>query len=151
MKKFFFLLFFISSFYSFSQNLSAYNDYRNYFQAFDNGEFRQIDYLPVKSFQVGGAAIAYVDNSNEFRIYSDEQKFDITYGGTLLYPAYASAPRIAGLTPLDDQLLGGLIMWIPGGLVLFGVISVIFFRWQSHGAEDSAASAQVDWRPAGGT
>ena len=75
----------------------------------------------------------------------------ITYGGTLLYPAYASAPRIAGLTPLDDQLLGGLTMWIPGGLVLFGVISVIFFRWQSHGAEDSAASAQVDWRPAGGT
>jgi putative membrane protein len=74
----------------------------------------------------------------------------ITYGGTLLYPAYAAAPRIAGLTPLDDQLLGGLIMWIPGGLVFFAVISVIFFKWQSHGAEDSAASAQVDWRPASG-
>jgi putative membrane protein len=75
----------------------------------------------------------------------------ITYGGTLLYPAYAAAPRIAGLTPLDDQLLGGLIMWIPGGLVFFAVISVIFFKWQSHGAEDSAASAQVDWRPATGS
>lgn len=73
----------------------------------------------------------------------------ITYGGTLLYPAYASAPRVMGLSPLDDQLLGGLIMWIPGGLIFFAVISVIFFRWQSHGAEDSAASAQVDWRPAG--
>jgi len=69
----------------------------------------------------------------------------ITYGGTLLYPAYAAAPRIAGLSPLQDQLLGGLIMWIPGGLVFFGVISVIFFRWQSHGGLDSAASAQVDW------
>jgi len=75
----------------------------------------------------------------------------ITYGGTLLYPAYASAPRIAGLSPLDDQMLGGLIMWIPGGLVLFGVISVIFFRWQAHGAEDSVASAQVNWRQAGTT
>ena len=74
----------------------------------------------------------------------------ITYGGTLLYPAYAAAPRIAGVTPLEDQLLGGLIMWIPGGLILFAVISVIFFRWQSHGAEDSVASAQVDWRPATG-
>ena len=72
----------------------------------------------------------------------------ITYGGTLLYPAYAAAPRIAGLSPLDDQLLGGLIMWIPGGLVFFAVITVIFFRWQAHGAEDTAASAQVDWRPA---
>jgi putative membrane protein len=74
----------------------------------------------------------------------------ITYGGTLLYPAYAAAPRIAGITPLEDQLIGGLIMWIPGGLVIFAVISVIFFRWQAHGAEDSAASAQVDWRPAAG-
>jgi putative membrane protein len=74
----------------------------------------------------------------------------ITYGGTLLYPAYAAAPRIAGITPLEDQLIGGLIMWIPGGLVIFGVISVIFFRWQARGAEDSAASAQVDWRPATG-
>ena len=72
----------------------------------------------------------------------------ITYGGTLLYPAYAAAPRIIRLSPLDDQLLGGLIMWIPGGLVFFAVITVIFFRWQSHGAEDSAASAQVDWQPA---
>jgi len=74
----------------------------------------------------------------------------ITYGGTLLYPAYASAPRIAGITPLEDQLLGGLIMWIPGGLVIVAVISVIFFRWQAHGAQDSSASAQVDWRRAGG-
>ena len=74
----------------------------------------------------------------------------ITYGGTLLYPAYAAAPRIVGITPLEDQLLGGLIMWIPGGLVIFAVISVIFFRWQLHGAEDSTASAQVDWRPATG-
>lgn len=74
----------------------------------------------------------------------------ITYGGTLLYPAYAAAPRIAGLTPLEDQLLGGLIMWIPGGLVLFAVISVIFFKWQARGAEDTAASAQVDWSPAAG-
>jgi len=75
----------------------------------------------------------------------------ITYSGNLLYPAYASAPRAFPLSPLEDQLLGGLIMWIPGGLVFFAVITVIFFRWQSHGAEDSEASAQVDWRPAAGT
>ena len=74
----------------------------------------------------------------------------ITYSQSLLYPAYSAAPRILGLTPMQDQLLGGLIMWIPGGLIFFGVITVIFFRWQSHGAEDSQASAQVDWRPATG-
>jgi putative membrane protein len=74
----------------------------------------------------------------------------ITYSQNLLYPGYSSAPRILGITPMEDQLIGGLIMWIPGGLVFIGVISVIFFRWQSHGAEDSVASAQVDWRPATG-
>jgi putative membrane protein len=75
----------------------------------------------------------------------------ITYSDNLLYPAYASAPRLWGITPMDDQLIGGLIMWIPGGLVFFAVISVIFFRWQARGAEDSVASAQVDWRPATGS
>ena len=72
----------------------------------------------------------------------------ITYSSSLLYPAYAAAPRILGILPLDDQLIGGLIMWIPGGLLFFAVISVIYFRWQASG-EDSVAAAQVDWRPAG--
>ena len=72
----------------------------------------------------------------------------ITYSSNLLYPAYAAAPRILGILPLEDQLIGGLIMWIPGGLLFFAVISVIFYRWQVRG-EDSIAGAQVDWRPAG--
>lgn len=69
----------------------------------------------------------------------------ITYADQMLYPAYASAPRLWGLSPMQDQLLGGLIMWIPGGLFFFGVISVIFFRWQGAGALDSAESAQVGY------
>ena len=68
-----------------AQNLSAFMDYRQYFQVFDKGVVRQLDYLPVKSFKVGGNAIAYIDNTNEFRIYADDQKFDQTYGGTLNY------------------------------------------------------------------
>lgn len=70
----------------------------------------------------------------------------ITYSDSLLYPAYAAAPRILGILPLEDQLIGGLIMWIPGGLLFYAVISVIFFRWQQRG-EDTVTSAQVDWRP----
>jgi putative membrane protein len=72
----------------------------------------------------------------------------ITYSSNLLYPAYAAAPRILGILPLEDQLIGGLIMWIPGGLVFFAVIGVIFYRWQGHG--DSIPGAQVDWRSAKG-
>jgi putative membrane protein len=49
----------------------------------------------------------------------------IAYSGSVLYPAYASAPRVMRLSPLEDQMLGGLTMWIPGGLYFFAVISVI--------------------------
>ena len=71
----------------------------------------------------------------------------IAYSGSILYPAYSSAPRVMRLSPMDDQLLGGLIMWIPGGLYFFAVISVIFYKWQRAGGLDSRASAQVDLSP----
>src|SRR5260221_5634732 len=66
----------------------------------------------------------------------------IGYADHILYPAYASAPRIWEITPMQDQLLGALIMWVPGGLFFFAIISVVFFRWQARGAEDGAAGAQ---------
>ena len=68
----------------------------------------------------------------------------IAYAHDLLYPAYASAPRIWGITPMTDQFIGGLIMWIPGGLFFVAIISVVFFKWQAHGGLDSELAAQVD-------
>jgi len=53
----------------------------------------------------------------------------ITFAGTALYPTYARAPRVWGLSPQTDQQLAGLIMWIPGALVFFTVLTVVFFSW----------------------
>jgi putative membrane protein len=72
----------------------------------------------------------------------------IAYADTVLYPLYASAPRVWGITPMSDQLIGGLIMWIPGGLFFYSVISVVFFRWQQRDGVESRAGAQVDWHAA---
>lgn len=72
----------------------------------------------------------------------------IAYSDHALYPFYAAAPRIWGITPMQDQTIGALIMWIPGGLFFFTVISVIFFRWQQADG-DSAEVAQVGWLGAG--
>ncbi len=66
----------------------------------------------------------------------------IVYADHALYPAYASAPRLWGLSPLADQQLGGLIMWIPGGLFFYLLASVIFFRWV-RSQRDDRAGAQV--------
>lgn len=39
----------------------------------------------------------------------------LTFAGNVWYPTYAAT--VGGLlTPLEDQQLGGLIMWVPGGL-----------------------------------
>jgi len=63
----------------------------------------------------------------------------ITMADRVLYDYYAAAPRVwEALTPHADQHLGGLIMWIPGGLVFLIAISVVFFRWQAAGADDLA-------------
>ena len=71
----------------------------------------------------------------------------IAMADEILYPAYASAARVWPISPMQDQMIGGLIMWIPGGLFFYGVMSVVFFKWVSRGAGDDTASAQVDWRP----
>jgi len=53
----------------------------------------------------------------------------ITLSPGVLYPWYSSAPRVWGLSPLDDQRLGGLIMWVPGGMFYWVVMSGLFFAW----------------------
>jgi len=70
----------------------------------------------------------------------------IAMADSVLYPAYSAAPRIFPLSPLEDQLLGALIMWIPGGIIFYIVMTVVFFKWNARG-EDSTAGAQVDWKP----
>jgi putative membrane protein len=70
----------------------------------------------------------------------------ITMADHILYPAYSAAPRILPLSPMEDQMLGGLIMWVPGGLIFAIIMSVVFFKWSASG-EDNSAGAQVDWKP----
>ena len=68
----------------------------------------------------------------------------IAMADTLLYPSYATAPRVWNIAPMMDQQYGGLIMWIPGGIFFYAVMSVVFFKWVGRG-EDDVASAQVGW------
>jgi putative membrane protein len=40
----------------------------------------------------------------------------LTFAPKTLYAIHAVAPLDWGFTPLGDQQLGGLIMWVPAGL-----------------------------------
>lgn len=53
----------------------------------------------------------------------------LTFGSEPLYRFYAEAPRIWGLDAITDQRIAGLSMKLLGGLILWGVIAVLFFRW----------------------
>lgn len=35
----------------------------------------------------------------------------------VVYPTYAAAPRMFGMSPLEDQAAAGAIMWVPGSVV----------------------------------
>ena len=51
----------------------------------------------------------------------------LTFAPTALYAAHVVAPFEWGLTPLGDQQLGGLIMWVPSGLP-YGAAAVLLAR-----------------------
>ena len=51
----------------------------------------------------------------------------ITLTTTVLYTYYEGVPRLWGLTPAVDQMIAGLIMWIPGAAIYFIALSVLFF------------------------
>jgi cytochrome c oxidase assembly factor CtaG len=49
------------------------------------------------------------------------------FSGRVLYPSYAAA-RVNGLSALDDQVLAGLIMWVPGSVIYLVPAFVITMR-----------------------
>jgi putative membrane protein len=51
----------------------------------------------------------------------------LTFAATPLYAAHAVAPYAWGLSPLEDQALGGLIMWVPAG-VPYAIAAVLVAR-----------------------
>ena len=62
----------------------------------------------------------------------------ITAAERLLFPFYVAAPRIFDLTPLADQRLGGVIMWVPSGLIPLAAFTLVFFRWVAAEADEVA-------------
>jgi putative membrane protein len=60
----------------------------------------------------------------------------LTFGHQPLYPVYATFARIWGVDVMSDQMIAGLTMKIVGGLILWAVIAVVFFRWAAREERD---------------
>jgi putative membrane protein len=53
----------------------------------------------------------------------------LTLANKPLYPFYVSAPHPLGLDVLQDQRLGGLLMWLPTHMFLLMALGITFLRW----------------------
>jgi putative membrane protein len=62
----------------------------------------------------------------------------LTFAEYPIYALYELAPRVSGLSAVQDQQIAGLTMKIGGGLVIFTTASILFFQWYRR-EEDKTA------------
>lgn len=73
-----------------------------------------------------GAGILYLFTTS---IHSGILGAFLTFTNRVWYPIYSKSTASWGLTPIEDQQLGGLIMWVPAGLVYIVAALFLFASW----------------------
>lgn len=71
----------------------------------------------------------------------------ITLSEDVLYSYYESVPRLWGLSAAEDQMIAGLVMWIPGAGIYFTALTIIFFVML---ARDNERMRRLEGRPVSG-
>jgi hypothetical protein len=59
-----------------------------------------------------------------------------------VYPWYLEGAHPFGLRAMEDQILGGLLMWIGQGTYLMCVFTAIFYQWSRR--EDDSDTPYVE-------
>jgi putative membrane protein len=68
----------------------------------------------------------------------------LTFAPVVIYPAYSATTRVWGLTALEDQQIGGLIMWVPAGVVYVTAALVLFSAWLRQSDAMSQGKSYAD-------
>ena len=66
----------------------------------------------------------------------------ITLSGDPIYNYESTPLHWNMLSHKEDQTWGGLIMWLPGNFLFFGVLTTLFFKWSKQ--EESSALPKMD-------
>ncbi len=67
----------------------------------------------------------------------------LTFAEAPWYAGYATTTAGWGLTPLDDQHLAGVIMWIPAGAIHVGAALALLVSWIASSEAEQPAVARV--------
>ncbi len=81
----------------------------------------------------GGAAVLYVFAAT---LPAAALGAVLTFATTPLYPSQAEGAVAAGLDPVRDQQLAGLIMWVPPDVLYLLLTVALFLPWLTRMAED---------------
>ncbi|MGH2765299.1 MAG: cytochrome c oxidase assembly protein [Actinomycetota bacterium] len=68
----------------------------------------------------------------------------LTFADSPIYPFYGIAAPLLGVDAVTDQRVAGLIMKLVGGLILWGFIAVLFFKW--HNQEELGGTDEPVWQ-----
>ena len=63
--------------------------------------------------------------------------------GTVLYPHYVTNLRDWGPSPLEDQQIGGMVMWVFGDVAFLAGMAVVLILWMRH---EERRTARLDAR-----
>ena len=82
--------------------------------------------LYARGRQAYGSAVIYIFTTG---VHTSILGALLTLTSRVWYPSYGNSASAWGLTALEDQQLGGLIMWVPAGLVYIGAALILFAAW----------------------
>jgi len=69
----------------------------------------------------------------------------LTLAGEALYPTYIWAPRIIDLDPMNDQILGGIIMKVINMGFSLTILGTTFYAWSKF--EETSPDTPIDSKP----
>jgi cytochrome c oxidase assembly factor CtaG len=97
--------------------------------------------VPMRRRLTGIAPFAYIFSA---KVGLAALGIYLTWSSNLLYDHYAGVPRIWGLSPVEDQNVGGAMMMVEQSLVLVIVLVFLFARMLRQSEEDERRRERLE-------
>jgi hypothetical protein len=89
----------------YSQYLAAFHDNMDHFYVFDRGQIKQVEYLKVQEYSIGGTCILYKDNRNHLKMYYNGEVTELSVNNVSDFRAldYLAVYSYAGIIHIIEN------------------------------------------------
>jgi putative membrane protein len=70
----------------------------------------------------------------------------IVFASDVLIPTYAEAPRVFGISAIEDQQIAGLSMGAVSMIYYLAIMTFVFFRWMRLEEQSQQAGGHLTWK-----